>query len=93
MCAALVGNHSIQPRVHLFHTDDLSLAPAGQQLAQRRSFQLLGDHSLTQQVDTLLQHRAQAGEAPGVDQRPGEGVLLGCSSVSETETLTVTRPS
>ena len=44
--------------------------------AKRGGLQLLGVHALTQQVDPLLQHRAQARVAPGFDQRPGEGVLL-----------------
>ena len=76
MRAALVGHHPGQPRVHPFRVDELALAATGQQLAQRRGFELLDVHSLTQQIDALLQDRAQARVAPGLDQRPGEGVLL-----------------
>ncbi len=74
--AALVGKRPGQSRVHLLRVDKGAGAAAGQELAKRGGLQLLGVHALTQQVDPLLQHRAQARVAPGFDQRPGEGVLF-----------------
>ena len=76
MGAAFFGNHPSEPRVHRLRADELALAAAGQQLAHCRMFQLLGVQSLPQQVDALLQNRAQAGVAPRFDQLSGKGVLL-----------------
>ena len=76
MRAALVGNHAAQPRVHPLRTDTLVLPAAGQQLAKRRGFQLLGVQSLPQQIDALLQDRTDARVAPSLDQRSRKRVLL-----------------
>ena len=62
--------------VHPLRTDVLALTAARQQLAQRRGFQFLAVQSLPQQVDALLQNRADALVAPGLDQRPRKRVLL-----------------
>ena len=90
MRAAFVGNQAGQPRVHRFRADKLTPAASGQELAQRRGLELLGVHSLTQQIDALLQDRAQARVAPGLDQRPGEGVLLVFSTCTATRSPGVT---
>ena len=42
MCAARVGDQPSQPRVHLFYTDEVPLAAARQQRAQRRGLQRVG---------------------------------------------------
>ena len=76
MRAALVGNHAAEQRVHPLRTDNLVLAAAGQQLAQRRGVQLLGGQSPPQQIDALLQDRADAGAAPCLDQRSRKRMLL-----------------
>ena len=47
-----------------------------QQRFQRRSVQIFVLHALPQQVDSLLQHRAEARIAPGFDQFLGETVLF-----------------
>ena len=75
MGATLVGNHVAEPPVHPLRTDDLFLAAAGQQLAQRRRLQLVAVYSAMQQIDPLLKHRADARTAPSLDRHPRERVL------------------
>ncbi len=72
----LVGNHPVQSQVHLFRANEFALAAPRQDLSQSGCLMLVGVHSLTQQIDALLQYRAQAGETPGLDQRSGKGVLF-----------------
>ena len=90
MRAALAGNHAAKLRVHPLRADTLALAAAGEQLAKRRGFQFLGVHSLPQQVDALPQDRTDARVAPRLDQRSRKRAC--CSSESEIEDLTATRP-
>ena len=78
MVAALVGNHPVKPRIHSFRTNEFTRSAPGQQFAQSGGLKLVGVDPLTQQVDALLQYRAQAAKTPGLDQRPCEGVLFVC---------------
>ena len=56
----------------------LTNAPAAlvQKRLQRRPLQIVVLHALSQHVDPLLQHRADARIAPGFDQVFGESVLF-----------------
>ena len=76
MCAAFPGYHPGQPLVHLPSIDEGAGAAAGKKFAKCRILQLIGVHSLAQQVVPLLQDRTQTRVAPSLDQCSREGVLL-----------------
>src|SRR4029450_9737993 len=69
-------NHPGQPTVHPFGRQERARTPIAENLSQRGPLQGFIFHLLPKKLDALLHDGADAGKAPRIDERLGEGMLI-----------------